>query len=452
MNASPFMSFRMRNALVLLTAIWLFSFVMNAHGYGTTSKVEGPTVSYYQGGYPTTTTGCASGSGTPPGSGWFTTRTEAVQSNAQCAARPFQGQGRTYVYSGCSETSSAWTCTTCTWSGTYLGDPISGSCSGVSGNIVPAAGPLQCPTNSLEGGGECICNLGFKPNASGVCTAYQCMPAGNYDASTRPDVEVSTADTHQCIAGCQVVARSVTPSPDGKLWAQWPYYSTGVDKLCGGGSGTAPLGDPLKPEDSTGSSTGEEAPLPCEAGQYSGQVNGVDKCIDAIGGDTVTSKDVVNADGTIDRATTRCVSGACVTTNERINADGTKTPGSTEIGATGVGAPGSTGGTGGGGGGGPEGEEACPEGSDRAGCMGLGELVAEGVQNVSPGLSISPVASMGAASSSCPAARTVSVAGMSLSFSWQPFCDLADGIRPVVVGLAWVTAIFGFMGIGRKDS
>lgn len=363
---------------------------------------------------------------------------------------PVFGQSRTYFVE--SETAMGATC-----GYNYVWLTGSDQTSYYGGNSTIGAyyetqTTYQCPANSLEAGTGCICNLGYKVSGSS-CVPYACHPAGSYDAVTRPDVEVTTRDTHQCVGGCQVIATGVNPSPDGKLWAHWPYYYLGADKMCGGGTATAPLGDPLKPEDSTGSSTGEEAPLPCEAGQYSGQVNGVDKCIDAVGGDTVTSKDVVNPDGTIDRATTRCVSGGCVTTTERINADGTKTPGSTTIGGSDVDAPGEGDGDGSssGGGGGPDGEEACPEGSQRAGCMGLGELVAEGIPNSSPGLGITPVAAMGAAAAACPAPRTVTLMGQSFSFPWQPFCDLADGIKPVVVGLAWVTAIFGFMGIGRKD-
>jgi hypothetical protein len=36
--------------------------------------------------------------------------------------------------------------------------------------------------------------------------------------------------------------------------------------------------------------------------------------------------------------------------------------------------------------------------------------------------------------------------------SWEPFCQFADGIRPIVIAFAWITAILGFMGLSRKGS
>lgn len=311
----------------------------------------------------------------------------------------------------------------------------------------------DCPALSQTSSAGCICDKGKRPNAGATaCVAYSCMPAGSYDAITRPDVEVTSADTHQCIAGCQVVANSVTPSPDGKLWAKWPFKSMGVEQTCGGGSPTSPLSTPVKAQDTTGSSTGTEAPLPCLAGQYAGQVNGANKCIDAVGGEQVTSKDTIAPDGTIQRETTHCVSGSCTTTKETVNPDGSVTAVGTVIGATGVGAPGATDGSGSGKGGAGDGVGDC-EGDDeaKAKCAELGTVEAVPVENKDPPLAITPSASMGPSAGGCPAPRTAAIMGQTFSFSWQPFCDVANGIRPVVVGLAWVTAIFGFMGIGRKD-
>jgi hypothetical protein len=64
-----------------------------------------------------------------------------------------------------------------------------------------------------------------------------------------------------------------------------------------------------------------------------------------------------------------------------------------------------------------------------------------------------PVSDVYAGNSACPAPMTASIlGGQSLSFSWQPMCTFADGIKPVVIGLAWVGAMFAFMGIGRKEA
>jgi hypothetical protein len=41
---------------------------------------------------------------------------------------------------------------------------------------------------------------------------------------------------------------------------------------------------------------------------------------------------------------------------------------------------------------------------------------------------------------SCPAPIEVSAVGQTLSFSYQPVCDLATGIRPIVLILGWIAA------------
>lgn len=54
------------------------------------------------------------------------------------------------------------------------------------------------------------------------------------------------------------------------------------------------------------------------------------------------------------------------------------------------------------------------------------------------------------ASGVCPAAETATVHGRSVSISWQPVCDLASGVRPVVLAIAWLSAGAFVFGVGRK--
>ena len=55
------------------------------------------------------------------------------------------------------------------------------------------------------------------------------------------------------------------------------------------------------------------------------------------------------------------------------------------------------------------------------------------------------------AGGACPAPRTITVlGGKTLSFSFQYICNFANMIRPIVIGLAWLTAALTFLGFGRK--
>ncbi len=224
------------------------------------------------------------------------------------------------------------------------GCPVGGASSTEYLTPVPSTeNVVQCPSDSRNSSeGQCICNKGLRPGANGTsCVPYQCAPVGTHDAFTRPDVKVSTAETTQCVGGCEVAVNSITPDQSGQLWAQWPFTSLGADKTCGGLS--APAAVP-KPKDKTGETTGTAAPLPCKAGEYSGTFNGMNVCVPSSGAVT-TAVDTVNPDGSIEHETTTCLNKSCTTKKETIDASGVTTGGSTVIGKSGVDAPGATGGS-----------------------------------------------------------------------------------------------------------
>jgi hypothetical protein len=52
----------------------------------------------------------------------------------------------------------------------------------------------------------------------------------------------------------------------------------------------------------------------------------------------------------------------------------------------------------------------------------------------------------------CPAGKSLSLQGQSFVVAWTPFCDFATGIRPVVVGMAYLSGLLIFFGIARKQS
>lgn len=57
----------------------------------------------------------------------------------------------------------------------------------------------------------------------------------------------------------------------------------------------------------------------------------------------------------------------------------------------------------------------------------------------------------GASAGSCPAPRQVSFFGRPLSISYQPICDFATMIRPLIIGLAYLSAALIFVGAARRN-
>ena len=97
-------------------------------------------------------------------------------------------------------------------------------------------------------------------------------------------------------------------------------------------------------------------------------------------------------------------------------------------------------------------QSLCEKHPDIVACAKLGEPgQATPVPNESKTLTIAPENGFGQSGGSCPPPRTVQVAGLTLSMPFDLLCDFATGLKPVIVGLAWLTAAFTFMGIGRRS-
>lgn len=54
-------------------------------------------------------------------------------------------------------------------------------------------------------------------------------------------------------------------------------------------------------------------------------------------------------------------------------------------------------------------------------------------------------------SGSCPADKTAVIAGVTIRFVFTPLCELAAGVRPVVIALGWLVAGFIVFGHGKKS-
>lgn len=146
------------------------------------------------------------------------------------------------------------------------------------------------------------------------------------------------------------------------------------------------------------------------------------------------------------RATTYNITyqGDVVTVNETITTTTTHPDASQSVETTTTEAPAS-------GGEGPPQEPAsdlCVEHPDASGCEPLGEHEDEpDLETEDRSFSWVPTMSAGG---SCPAPKTATVHGRSISLSWQSVCDLAVGVRPVVLAVAWIGAAVMVFGVGRK--
>lgn len=100
----------------------------------------------------------------------------------------------------------------------------------------------------------------------------------------------------------------------------------------------------------------------------------------------------------------------------------------------------------------PETTGLCEQYPDIVACAKLGEAPeAKPVQNEDKTLEIKKENGWGPENGTCPAPKTATVGGVAVEMSFQPLCDFSTGIRPVIIGLAWISAVFGFLGLSRKD-
>lgn len=101
----------------------------------------------------------------------------------------------------------------------------------------------------------------------------------------------------------------------------------------------------------------------------------------------------------------------------------------------------------------PENPDLCLKYPDILACAKykLGELQATPLPNKTVNVSIQQDAGWNTGSGTCPAPRTFTVLGKSMSFSFQLLCDFAQAVRPLFIGFAWLTATLTFFGLSRKD-
>lgn len=92
-------------------------------------------------------------------------------------------------------------------------------------------------------------------------------------------------------------------------------------------------------------------------------------------------------------------------------------------------------------------KDECEEHPDRVGCADLGDPEDFDLPEQDRSMSWAPAFS---ASGSCPSDKPFTVGGRSFSMSWVPVCDLATGVRPVIIAVAWLSAAVFVFGASRK--
>jgi hypothetical protein len=98
-------------------------------------------------------------------------------------------------------------------------------------------------------------------------------------------------------------------------------------------------------------------------------------------------------------------------------------------------------------------KQLCEAYPDIAACQKLGEAPAsETIPVIDTPASIDERVTFGPETAACPADRVMNttLAG-TLHFSWSGACMFADGIRPIVVGMAYLAAVLSLFGLGRRE-
>lgn len=282
-----------------------------------------------------------------------------------------------------------------------------------------------CPANSTGPvNGLCTCDLTFVATGSSCVAAVCDMEAANAAAAGNEynDPANSGAATNGCFSGCLMTPASTTTTSDGKVWT---YFGPASGATCAEGPSTAPAG-----------TTEHEC---MQKGSGYSTINGVTVCAPPVA--TTENKETTTTPGdggppvtTTEQKSTACEGGEC--TQTKTGPDGTATTTKQSQGAFCEENPNS-----------PfcKGlSDPCVETPDRLGCAELGEVADPGELTTQPrgAESITPVAV--ASIAGCPADVALP---KGLVFSYSGACEFADGVRPVVLAMAWLIAgliVFGF--------
>ncbi|MNH08220.1 Neisseria meningitidis TspB protein [compost metagenome] len=87
-------------------------------------------------------------------------------------------------------------------------------------------------------------------------------------------------------------------------------------------------------------------------------------------------------------------------------------------------------------------------------CAEMGELEEDEITPEERPFQIAPKSPWGSDNASCPAPKVIQLgSGQSVSITYQPTCDFLSGVRPAVLALAFLAALYIALGIpvGQGD-
>lgn len=93
--------------------------------------------------------------------------------------------------------------------------------------------------------------------------------------------------------------------------------------------------------------------------------------------------------------------------------------------------------------------DLCKKNPDILACKKLEELEPEDLENRTVDVALKPADGF-ARAGHCPADRVMQVLRQEVTFTWAPVCDLARGVRPVVVAFAALAAVGIVVGASRR--
>lgn len=96
--------------------------------------------------------------------------------------------------------------------------------------------------------------------------------------------------------------------------------------------------------------------------------------------------------------------------------------------------------------------DPCKLNPDASGCKPLDEVEAPDLEKKENPFSLNPVSGFGADNAACPAPQTLfNKGGQTITWDWGKFCGFAQGIRPLIIGFAWLTALMIVVSVGRRN-
>lgn len=98
-------------------------------------------------------------------------------------------------------------------------------------------------------------------------------------------------------------------------------------------------------------------------------------------------------------------------------------------------------------------EDPCKLNPDASACKPLDDVPDNDMLHNEITLSISPVSGFGPDNGTCPASKTLfTKGGQPIVWSWQMYCDFASGIRPLIIGFAYLSALLIVVGVARRNT